>query len=132
MSFRPPGPARPSGRPALAQIRWPRLVLPVIACVIGFIVLVAIVAGIWTDWLWFSAVHYPSVFGITYGTRWAMFFIAGLFMALVTGANAVLAYRLRPIYRPVPTPGGTRARPGTATGWPSIRTGGCCSACCSP
>ena len=106
MSFRPPGPARPSGRPALAQIRWPRLVLPVIACVIGFIVLVAIVAGIWTDWLWFSAVHYPSVFGITYGTRWAMFFIAGLFMALVTGANAVLAYRLRPIYRPVPTPGG--------------------------
>jgi uncharacterized protein len=106
VSFRPPGPARPSGRPALAQIRWPRLVLPVIACVIGFIVLVAIVAGIWTDWLWFSAVHYPSVFGITYGTRWAMFFIAGLFMALVTGANAVLAYRLRPIYRPVPTPGG--------------------------
>jgi uncharacterized protein len=106
VSFRPPGPARPSGRPALAQVRWPRLVLPVIACLIGFIVLVAIVAGIWTDWLWFSAVHYTSVFGTTYGTRWAMFFIAGLFMALVTGANAVLAYRLRPIYRPVPTPGG--------------------------
>jgi uncharacterized protein len=106
VSFRPPGPARPSGRPALAQVRWPRLVLPVIACVIGLIVLVAIVAGIWTDWLWFSAVHYTSVFGTTYGTRWAMFFIAGLFMALITGANAVLAYRLRPIYRPVPTPGG--------------------------
>ena len=79
--------------------------LPVIAGVVGFIVLVAIVAGIWTDWLWFSAVHYASVFGITYGTRWAMFFVAGLFMALVTGANAVLAYRLRPIYRPVPTAG---------------------------
>ena len=30
-----------------------------------------------------------------------MFFVAGLFMALVTGVNAVLAYRLRPIYRPV-------------------------------
>ncbi len=113
----------------LAHLRWPRLVLPVIACVIGFIVLVAIVAGIWTDWLWFSAVHYTSVFGTTYGTRWAMFFIAGLFMALVTGANAVLAYRLRPIYRPVPTPGGP-GRAGTATGWPSIRTGGCCSVCC--
>jgi uncharacterized membrane protein (UPF0182 family) len=93
----------------LAQVRWPRLVLPVIACVIGFIVLVAIVAGIWTDWLWFSAVHYTSVFGTTYGTRWAMFFIAGLFMALVTGANAVLAYRLRPVYRPEPAPGGPGA-----------------------
>ncbi len=86
------------------MIRWPRLVLPVIAGVVGFIVLIAIVAGIWTDWLWFSAVHYTSVFGTTYGTRWAMFFIAGLFMVLVTGANAVLAYRLRPIYRPVPGP----------------------------
>ncbi|HEY9243882.1 MAG TPA: UPF0182 family protein, partial [Streptosporangiaceae bacterium] len=107
MSFRPPAPARPPGRPALALVRWPRLVLPVIAGLIGFIVLVGIVAGIWTDWLWFSAVHYSSVFGITYGTRWAMFFVAGLFMALVTGANAVLAYRLRPIYRPVPTAGGS-------------------------
>jgi uncharacterized protein len=108
VSFRPPGPpgpARPPGRPALGLIRWPRLVLPVIAGVIAFIVLVAIVAGIWTDWLWFSAVHYTSVFGITYGTRWAMFFVAGLFMAAATGANAVLAYRLRPIYRPVPTAG---------------------------
>jgi uncharacterized protein len=45
------------------------------------------------------------VFGTTYGTRWAMFFVAGLFMAVVTGANATLAYRLRPIYRPVPSPG---------------------------
>jgi len=105
VSFRPPGPARPAGRPALALARWPRLVLPVIAAVIGFIVLIAIVAGIWTDWLWFSAVHYASVFGTTYGTRWAMFFVAGLFMVLVTGANAVLAYRLRPIYRPVPGAG---------------------------
>jgi len=105
VSFRSPGPARPPGRQALATIRWPRLVLPVIAGLVGLIVLVAIVAGIWTDWLWFSAVHYTSVFGITYGTRWAMFFIAGLFMVLVTGANAVLAYRLRPIYRPVPGPG---------------------------
>jgi len=105
VSFRPPRPARPPGRPALAVIRWPRLILPVIAGLIGVIVLIAIVAGIWTDWLWFSAVHYTSVFGTTYGTRWAMFFVAGLFMAVVTGANAVLAYRLRPIYRPVPAPG---------------------------
>ncbi len=105
MSIRPPAPARPPGRPALALTRLPRLVLPVLAGLVGLIVLVAIVAGIWTDWLWFSAVHYPSVFGITYGTRWAMFFVAGLFMALVTGVNAVLAYRLRPIYRPVPTAG---------------------------
>jgi uncharacterized membrane protein (UPF0182 family) len=105
VSFRPPGPARPPGRPALTLVRWPRLVLPVIAALVVLILIVGIGAGIWTDWLWFSAVHYASVFGTTYGTRWAMFFVAGVFMALVTGANAVLAYRLRPIYRPASTPG---------------------------
>ncbi len=105
VSFRSGSARPPAGRPPAVLLRWPRLVLPVIVAVIAFLVLIAIVAGIWTDFLWYRSIHYSSVFGITYGTRWAMFFIAGLFMALVTGANAVLAYRLRPIYRPVPTPG---------------------------
>jgi uncharacterized protein len=105
VTFRPPGSARPPGRPTLTLPRWPRLILPVIAGVIVVLVLVAIVAGIWTDFLWFRSVHYSSVFGTTYGTRWALFFVAGLFMAAVVGANAVLAYRLRPMYRPVATQG---------------------------
>jgi uncharacterized membrane protein (UPF0182 family) len=104
VSFRPSGAGAASqpGRRSLAALRWPRLVLPVIAGVIGFIVLIIIVAGVWTDYLWYQAVHYSSVFGTTYGTRWTMFFVGGLFMVLVTGANAVLAYRLRPMYRPGP------------------------------
>ncbi|MDX6335607.1 MAG: uncharacterized protein QOG05_2947 [Streptosporangiaceae bacterium] len=105
MSFRSGSARPPAGRPPLAGLRWPRLVLPVIVALIAFFVLIAIVAGVWTDFLWYRAVHYSSVFGTTYGTRWAMFFVAGLFMAVVTGANAALAYRLRPIYRPVPAPG---------------------------
>ena len=104
MSFRPSGAgaARPPGRPSLAALRWPRLVLPVIAGVIGFLVLIIIVAGVWTDYLWYQAVHYTSVFGTTYGTRWTMFFVGGLVMVAVTGTNAVLAYRLRPMYRAGP------------------------------
>ena len=104
MSFRPSGAgaARQPGRPSLTTLRWPRRVLPILAGVIGFIVLIAIVAGVWTDYLWYQAVHYSSVFGTTYGTRWTMFFVAALFMVLATGANAVLAYRLRPVYRPGP------------------------------
>jgi uncharacterized protein len=104
VSFRPSGAGAASrpGRRSLAALRWPRLVLPVVAGLIGFIVLIIIVAGVWTDYLWYQAVHYSSVFGTTYGTRWTMFFVGGLFMVLVTGANAVLAYRLRPMYRPGP------------------------------
>jgi uncharacterized protein len=106
VTFRPSGSGRPpAGRPTLTLPRWPRLVLPVIALVIALLVVIAIVAGVWTDFLWFRSVQYSSVFGTTYGTRWALFFVAGLFMALVVGANAVLAYRFRPMYRPVATQG---------------------------
>ena len=91
MSFRSGSARQPAGRPPLAQLRWPRLVLPIIVAIIAFLVLIAIVAGVWTDYLWYRAIHYSSVFGTTYGTRWAMFFVAGLFMAVVTGANAALA-----------------------------------------
>ena len=52
---------------------------------VAVIVVIAIVAGVWTDFLWFRSVHYASVFGVTYGTRWALFFVTGLFMALVVG-----------------------------------------------
>jgi uncharacterized membrane protein (UPF0182 family) len=102
LSFRPSGPARPSDGPtALKLPRWPRQLVPVAIGVIALIVVLVIVAGVWTDYLWFRSVHYGTVFGVTYGTRWALFFVTGIFMAVVTGVNAVIAYRLRPLYRPV-------------------------------
>ncbi|HEX7268334.1 MAG TPA: UPF0182 family protein, partial [Streptosporangiaceae bacterium] len=111
MSFRSSGPGRPpDARTAVKLPRWPRYLVPVLAGLIAFIVVLAIVAGIWTDFLWFRSVHYGSVFGVTYGTRWALFFAAGIFMAAVTGLNAVVAFRLRPAYRPVAS-----QRPGVET-----------------
>jgi len=106
VTFRPSGPARPpAGRPTLTIPRWPRLILPVIGVVIALIIVITIVAGVWTDYLWYRSVHYSSVFDTTYGTRWALFFVAALFMVVVVGVNAWLAYRLRPMYRPVATQG---------------------------
>ena len=111
MTFRPSGPARPpDARAALRLPRWPRYLVPVIVGLVAFVVVLIIVAGVWTDFLWFRSVHYGSVFGVTYGTRWALFFIGGIFMAVVTGVNAVIAFRLRPAYRPV-----TPQRPGIET-----------------
>ena len=124
MTFRPSGPARPpDARAALRLPRWPRYLVPVIVGLVAFVVVLIIVAGVWTDFLWFRSVHYGSVFGVTYGTRWALFFIGGIFMAVVTGVNAVIASGSgRPTARsPRSVPA---SRP---TGWPSTRTGGCCS-----
>jgi uncharacterized protein len=104
MSFRPSSAARPpTGRPALRLPRWPRYLLPVLAGLIAFGVLITIIAGVWTDWLWYRSVQYGSVFDVTYGTRWTLFFVAGIFMVAVVGVNAWLAYRLRPVYRPAAT-----------------------------
>jgi uncharacterized membrane protein (UPF0182 family) len=104
MSFRPSSADRPpTGRPALRLPRWPRYLVPVLAGLIAFGVLITIIAGVWTDWLWYRSVHYGSVFDVTYGTRWALFFVVGIFMAAVVGVNAWLAYRLRPVYRPAAT-----------------------------
>lgn len=102
MTFRPSGPARPpAARTAIRLPRWPRAILPVLLGLAALIIVVAILAGVWTDFLWFRSVGYTTVFGITYGTRWALFFVAGTTMAALTGLSAVLAYRLRPVYRPV-------------------------------
>jgi uncharacterized protein len=108
LSFRPSGPDRPpAGRPAIKLPNWPQHIVPILGGLVILGVLLVIVAGVWTDYLWFHSVHndqqhsYQSVFDVTYGTRWTLFFIGGIFMVLVTGLNTALAFRLRPIYRPV-------------------------------
>jgi len=100
MTFRSPGqPRPPAGRPIVLP-RWPKFLIPAVAGVIALIVVVSVVAGVWTDYLWFRSVSYTSVFSTTYGTKWLLFLVTALFMAAVVGINAWLAYRLRPAYRP--------------------------------
>jgi uncharacterized protein len=81
--------------------RWPKLLIPAAAGLIALIIIVSVIAGVWTDFLWFRSVGYTSVFSTTYGTRWLLFLVTALFMAVVVGANAWVAYRLKPPYRPV-------------------------------
>src|SRR6266851_944254 len=100
MTFRSPGQPRPAGRPIVLP-RWPRFLIPVAAGVIALIIVISVIAGVWTDYLWFRSVGYTSVFSTAYGIKWLLFLVTALFMALVVGFNAWLAYRLRPAYRPV-------------------------------
>ena len=101
MAFRSAGRSRPTGSRPIVLPRWLRYVLPVLAGVVVLLVLVAIAAGVWTDFLWFRSVHYTSVFGTTYGVKWALFAVTAVFMMAVIGINIRIAYRLRPVRRPV-------------------------------
>jgi hypothetical protein len=71
-------------------------VIPAAALVIGLIIIACVVAGLWTDLLWFHSVGHAQTFAVTFGTKWVLFLIAALFMMIVVGFNAWLAYRLRP------------------------------------
>jgi uncharacterized membrane protein (UPF0182 family) len=81
--------------------RWPRYLIPAVLIIIAAIVIISVVAGVWTDFLWFRSVGYTRIFDTTYGTKWALFIVAALFMAAAIGVNAWIAYRVRPEYRPV-------------------------------
>ncbi len=95
MTFRVPGPRGGGGRQVQLP-RWPRFVIPAVIIIVALAVLIAIVAGIWTDYLWYSSVHQTRVFGTTYTTKWLLFLVTAVFMGGVVGANLVIAYRLRP------------------------------------
>src|SRR6266702_694639 len=55
--------------------RRPRYLLPALAAIIALIVLFAVFAGIWTDYLWFRSVHYGSVFTRIISVRLVLFLI---------------------------------------------------------
>ncbi len=85
MTFRVPGSRGSSSRPIVLP-RWPRFVVPTAIIVVVLAVLVAVIAGIWTDYLWYSSVHQTRVFDTTYSVKWLLFVITAVFMAgLISG-----------------------------------------------
>lgn len=59
-------------------------------------------AGFYTDFLWFDQLGYLSVFTTQIFAQTAMFVIASLVFAIITGVSLWLAYRFRPIYLKFP------------------------------
>ncbi|SHK74648.1 UPF0182 family membrane protein [Actinacidiphila paucisporea] len=96
MPDRGEGAARPSGaragRPSRRAVAL-LIVLGVLAVLlVGFVTF----TGMWTDWLWYRSVHYPSVFSTMAWTKIGLFLAFGLVMAGSVGSSIYLAHRLRP------------------------------------
>jgi hypothetical protein len=81
--------------------RRARIVIGVIASLIILLIVWGVFVSQYTDLLWFRSVGYSSVFSRRLVTELLLFFSFGAVMAVVVAANVVIAYRLKPPFRPV-------------------------------
>ncbi|MFC6878495.1 MULTISPECIES: UPF0182 family protein [Actinomadura] len=95
MTFRTPGFGRRLGTGRT------RLVLPVLVALALLLIVFIVYTAVWTNLLWYRSVGFEEVYTTQLQARAVLFAGSGLFMALVVGANVVVAHRLRPAYRPL-------------------------------
>jgi uncharacterized membrane protein (UPF0182 family) len=79
---------------------WARGVLITAVVLIVLFFAMSSFTGFWTEKLWFASTGYKSVFSHLVITKIGLFLVFGAIMAATVSANAVLAYRLRPLFRP--------------------------------
>ena len=94
MVMRPP-------MPSVQLSRRGKIALAVIAALLILLILAASLVNVYTDWLWFGEVGFRGVYSTILRTRLILFFAVGIFIAGIIGGNIVLAYRLRPPFRPM-------------------------------
>ncbi|MCW2681465.1 MAG: hypothetical protein JWM62_2866, partial [Frankiales bacterium] len=92
MAVRTPG----AGLPAR-----PRLLAPTVAVIAAVLLLGGVAISFYTDLLWFRSVGFSQVFTTVLRTKLLLFVAFGLLMAVLVGANVVVAYRVRPPFRPM-------------------------------
>jgi uncharacterized protein len=95
-----PRPAQPF-RNRSGTGRRSRALVPTLVVLAVLAVLYGIGTALWTERLWFSSVDFVSVFTTKLVTEALLFIVFALLMAAAISVNAVLAYRLRPRYRPM-------------------------------
>ncbi|MCU1689522.1 MAG: conserved rane protein of unknown function [Jatrophihabitantaceae bacterium] len=87
--------------PEIRLSRRAKLSVSVIGTVIVLLILATSSVGVYTDWLWFGEVGYRDIFASIIGTRILLFLVFGLVVSLAIAANIVVAYILRPPFRPM-------------------------------
>ena len=92
---------RPPNIPSFSLSRRAKIILSVVGILILVLIVSNSLVGIYVDWLWFGEVGFRGVFSAIIGTRAVLFVVFGLLMALMIGGNMVVAYLLRPPFRPL-------------------------------
>ncbi|WP_166349776.1 UPF0182 family protein [Phytoactinopolyspora limicola] len=93
---------RPAGPPrGPASSRRSRALVPTLIVLAVLTVTYLLLVNFWTERLWFDSVDFTHVFTTQLFTRIGLFTVFGLVMAVAIVVNGIVAYRLRPSYRPM-------------------------------
>jgi uncharacterized membrane protein (UPF0182 family) len=79
----------------------PRLLIPVVLVLVAMVIVATVYVRLYTDFLFFRSVDSGSVYNTILGTRILLFVLFGLLMGGIVGANLVIAYVIRPPFRPL-------------------------------
>jgi uncharacterized membrane protein (UPF0182 family) len=87
--------------PSFALSRRARIALITVGVIILLLILGSSFVGVYVNWLWFGSVGFRSVYTTVFWTRVVLFLVFGLVMAAGIGANLIIAFRVRPPFRPM-------------------------------
>ena len=79
--------------------KWAKAFL--VVAVIAF--LITMLAGLWTEFLWFGAIGFSGMWWTRMGTQIGLFVAGGLLTAVPIGVSLWVAYRIRPLQVPMTT-----------------------------
>ena len=96
MAMRPP-------LPAFTLSRRVKIILAVVAAIIVLLIIAVNLVGVYVNWLWYGEVGFRGVYRGIITTKLVLFLIFGVLMAAILGGNIVIAYMLRPPFRPLST-----------------------------
>ncbi len=87
--------------PAMMLSRRAKIALSVVGIVVVLLIVLVKLSGVYVNYLWFGEVGDRQVYSTMIWTKLTLFFIFGVLMALIIGANLVIAYLLKPPFRPM-------------------------------
>jgi uncharacterized protein len=87
--------------PSMILSRRAKIALSVVGIIVVLLIVLVKMAGVYVNYLWFGEVGQRQVYSTMIWTKVSLFFIFGVLMALIIGANLVIAYLLKPPFRPM-------------------------------
>jgi uncharacterized membrane protein (UPF0182 family) len=87
--------------PSMILSRRAKIALGVVVGLIVLLIVLVKLSGVYINYLWFGEVGHRNVYSTMLWTKVSLFFIFGVLMALIIGGNLVIAYLIKPPFRPM-------------------------------